>query len=70
MRSRCLWVWLDLRDHVYIHMSMPGFGANELRDSLAEMSMVELRFSKVHCSRNGAPRDIYAKASSPLVRIL
>ncbi len=27
-------------------MSMPGFGANELRDSLAEMSMVELRFSR------------------------
>jgi hypothetical protein len=46
MRSRCLCVWLDLRDHVYIHMSMPGFGANELRDSLAEMSMVELRFSR------------------------
>ncbi len=45
MRSRCPCVWLDLRDHVYIYMSMPGFGANELRDSLAEMSMVELRFS-------------------------
>ncbi len=41
MRSRCLCVWLDLRDHDY----MPGFEANELRDSLAEMRMVELRFS-------------------------